>query len=224
MTLTTTVTTSQGILDATQVHPQMIWVNPGTLVSYSQIGIQVNVDFNPDTDRGQPFVTVNTDNLAPEHRYDPESGLRGSDDRYFARGRDVVDRIHDNAVVATFYGPRAGTEAGLHAEARNGTWTEGYDVGTPAIAVHLNDAVLYDDEGLGSFASPVGTPYIYVVPPATDADDVAVFALQEDAATFAATFGDDEGTSVARLLVCDGALAQKMVAERKDQDEAEGQA
>jgi hypothetical protein len=83
--------------------------------------------------------------------------------------------------------------------------------GCPILAVHLNDAELYDDGGTGDTA-PV--PVLYVVSGFNDGSEPpAVFVRKEDAETFAATY---DTATVTKATVCDGRLAAELVASRSE--------
>lgn len=140
-----------------------IVVDPGTLVRFGQLGIQVRADYNKPEFGRQPFVTVNTEELDPAHLYG--------------------------------------------------------ETGTPAIAVHLNDNTLYDDEGQGNRQrSDTCLPddlSVYVVRPDDPSEDVAVFMREEDAEAFAATYDDSSPAGdIERCVVADPGTARKMVDQR----------
>lgn len=89
-----------------------------------------------------------------------------------------------------------------------------HDGGMPIIDITLNDGSLYDDEGAGNKVSAT----VYVASPDDPVEDVAVFAREQDAEAFLATYGDSDKQPV-RALVCDQTLAQRMIFERLDRDE-----
>jgi len=131
-------------------------VAPGTPVVYGGLGIAVNANYNdPDFD-SQPYVTVDTEQLDPQHVYGD---------------------------------------------------------GLPVIAVHLNDAELYDDRGAGNVAPVFNSPAVYVVTATEAAASVAVFAKLADAHAFAATFADTP--AVEEALMANGTLARRMIDERR---------
>lgn len=142
---------------------RVIDVEPDTLICFAGVGIQVRAGFNPDMESGQPYVTVNTEDLPPAHCY-------------------------------------------------------GEDDGMPAIAVHLNDAVLFDDEGHGNIAQVVGTPTVYVVRPGDMSEDVAVFAMERHAQRFRDTYDDGDCGEVESAIVCDHDLTLALVKERASAD------
>lgn len=202
-----------------------ITVTPGTLVNYEGLGIAVNANYNDPEYGSQPYVTVSTDALDPAHSYDEKSGLRGSDtpysvgrdsdtDEYLVWGPDAEGKLVPVArfpIVTTRHDASKG--ATIHAESLNGTWAK-RNCGMPAIAVHLNDAALFDDAGQGNTAPIIDTPTVYVVVPTTSDDEPAVFAHLEDAEAYSATFSGDPGYSA--LIVCDRKTAAKMIAERRE--------
>lgn len=143
---------------------KIIDVEPDTLICFEGVGIQVRAGFNPDMESGQPYVTINTEDLSPTHVYDDE--------------------------------------------------------GSPAIAVHLNDAALYDDEGHGNTAQVVGTPVVYVVHPSDTSEGVAVFAMERHAQAFRDTFTSpvDMVSEVEACTVCDHDLTLAMIKQRNDAD------
>jgi hypothetical protein len=87
----------------------------------------------------------------------------------------------------------------------------GYD-GNPEIQVTLNDATLYDREPDKEQAYNE----VYVVA-AELSDPPAVFASRAKAEEFAETY--DPPRRVDALLVCEAELADKMIAERKDDED-----
>jgi hypothetical protein len=105
-------------------------------------------------DDGQPYVSVNTEDMPPEHVYDEATGLPGTARPYSyeeeAGGSAVVlgplpDLDGAPRVVARHFGEQ-GWQARLaakhHADLLNGEWAK--RCGMPILSVHLNDAELYD--------------------------------------------------------------------------------
>lgn len=105
-------------------------------------------------DEGQPYVSVNTEDMSAEHTYDERTGLRGDARPYAyeeeAGGSAVVlapwlDLDGEPTVIARHFG-KDGTTARLaarqHAEMLNDLWST--CCGMPMISVHLGDAELYD--------------------------------------------------------------------------------
>jgi hypothetical protein len=132
-------------------------VKAGTLVFFEGVGIQVRADFNDPEFGSQPYVTINTDELPPAHRYDERTGLRGDSAPYradcleTASGEWVV-RGPGEAIVARTYSVDDISDAEAEAERIADSFNEGWEgvCGMPAVAVHLNDATLIDDEGKGA--------------------------------------------------------------------------
>lgn len=104
-------------------------------------------------DNGQPYVSVNTEEMSAEHTYDEATGLPGT-----ARPYEVEERRNGEYMVTV---PRGGGgrmdlarhypqpdamharwAAKKHAEMLNDLWPT--VCGMPIISVHLGDAELYD--------------------------------------------------------------------------------
>lgn len=82
---------------------------------------------------------------------------------------------------------------------------------SPAIAVHLNDADLFDDQGAGNIAPAVDGTKVFVVVAHSSDDEPAVFVNRDDAGDYAETFTDAE---VIELPVAGKDTAAKMVKQR----------
>lgn len=105
-------------------------------------------------DDGQPYVTINTENAPPEHRYDETTGLRGTRRPYQVteEGSDgsygvaAPDPVVGHRVIAKHYPQPEPVHARLaakkHADMLNDLWPT--VCGMPIISVHLNDAEVYD--------------------------------------------------------------------------------
>lgn len=135
----------------------MIPVKAGSLVMFQGTGIVVGANLNDPEFGRQPYVTINTDHLAAEHRYDEKTGRRATNGPFVAHGDPaggayVVD-VSTGDQVARFRnddGTRqadARKDAEAYAATLNTRWAG--HVGCPIIAVHLNDCTIFDDEGAG---------------------------------------------------------------------------
>jgi hypothetical protein len=105
-------------------------------------------------DEGQPYVSINTENMKPEHRYDETTGLLGT-----TRPYEVGEAGQGDSYEVIAPSPNGGTPIAVHlpqptrASARlaakqhanmlNDLWPT--VCGMPILSVHLNDgAELYD--------------------------------------------------------------------------------
>lgn len=99
-------------------------------------------------DEGQPFVSINTENMVPNHRYDEDTGLLGTERPYtYAQDGESAVVKGPEGIVARHYPQPSDVKARLaaqaHAEHLNDRWAEDR-CGMPAISIHLNDAEMYD--------------------------------------------------------------------------------
>jgi hypothetical protein len=123
----------------------------GQPIRISMLGIYITAG---QDDEGQPYVTVNTEGMEPDHTYDEATGLLGT-----ARPYTYEEEAGDSAVVlgplpdldgksrvvARHFGAdriTARLAARHHAEMLNDEWPK--RCGMPIISVHLNDSELYD--------------------------------------------------------------------------------
>lgn len=119
----------------------------GQSIRIANLGIYITAG---QDDQGQPYVSVNTEDMAPEHTYDEGTGLLGTARPYTvgAAGQgDSFEVIAPNGAAVAVHLPqpdpyRARVAAQKHANMLNDEWPK--QCGSPVISVHLNDAELYD--------------------------------------------------------------------------------
>lgn len=208
----------------TTIHSNHVIVAPGTLVTYDRLGIQVNADYNPDATFGdQPYVTVNTETLDGNYRYDPRTGLLASTTDVFTAetndGPGMIDAfvvVGPDGPVAAFNGHTPGFSNRHMAEnlanILNGEWPD--QCGMPAINVMINDQDIFDDQGAGDTIDHLSEQTVYVVHSYVADDEPAVFAKEQDAQAFAATYEPE--AAIMSLMVAGPGLAAEMIAERTD--------
>lgn len=208
----------------------LVIVKPGTLVQFGPLGIQVNADYAHLDDGGVPYVNINTSKMEPAYKYNAATSIGGEDKPFHAEPNAVdlgegftvwgpfeqVERAFARFPVVTTL-DAARTAANVYAETLNQDWPSQCDMSI--VAVHLNDAELFSDEGRGNTAPVVGTPQVHVVAPYDSDEPPAVFAHLGDAERYSATFSGEPG--VTELVVCDKELAAEMIADRTDDDEDE---
>jgi hypothetical protein len=108
-------------------------------------GIYVSAGLDDD---GQPYVSINTEDMVPQHRYDENTGLLGTERPYTYEqdGASAVVKGPDGQIVARHFPQPDSSSSRLaaraHAEHLNDGWAK--QCGMPAISIHLNDAELYD--------------------------------------------------------------------------------
>jgi hypothetical protein len=120
---------------------QTIHVQPETLVCFDGVGLHISAGLNDPEFGSQPYVTINTEELAREHRYGPEPELPTDSelvDFALMRGatREYVADADTDQLI-TDYGDLFMC------------WAREANAGLPIIAVHLNDCTIFDDEGAG---------------------------------------------------------------------------
>jgi hypothetical protein len=120
-------------------------------VKLDGLGIYITAGLD---DEGKPYISINTEGMAPEHVYDEITGLRGTARPYTyeetAGGSAVVTgpmpgADHKLREVARHFGKdraSARTAAKQHADMLNDEWAK--RCGMPILSVHLNDSELYD--------------------------------------------------------------------------------
>jgi hypothetical protein len=137
------------------MHENLIHVQPNRegryAVKLDGLGIFITASLDDD---GKPYVSANTEGMAPEHVYDETTGLRGTARPYTyeetAGGSAVVigpmpGADHKLREVARHFGKdraSARLAAKQHAEMLNDEWVK--RCGIPILSVHLNGAELYD--------------------------------------------------------------------------------
>lgn len=174
-------------------NARTIDVDDWTLALYA-CGIAVNAGENPDMDSRQPFASVNTEELSAEHRYGANANLVMERDSLVRVGGGPTDRVQ-----------------ALNAEIDRQS-------GMPKIAVHLNDATLYDDEGTGNTVARE----VYVVRPSDESADLAAFVEHDDAEAYSAALGEngvDTGDVESCMLITHREALDLIAQEQRGTDE-----
>jgi hypothetical protein len=117
------------------------------MVTLAGLGIYITAGLDGD---GQPYVSINTEDMAPEHRYDETTGLLGTARPYTvgeAGQGDSYEVIAPGGAPIAVHLPQpepvhARLAANQHAKMLNDLWPT--VCGMPVLSVHLGDAELYD--------------------------------------------------------------------------------
>jgi hypothetical protein len=127
--------------------------NHGGLYAVKLEGLGIFITAGLD-DEGQPYVSINTEDMAPEHTYDQDTGLLGTA-RPYEVGEErsdgsysvtAPDPVVGHRVIARHFPQPAAVHARLaakqHADMLNDLWPT--VCGMPVLSVHLGDVEMYD--------------------------------------------------------------------------------